>query len=265
MTFSTDQITALSADLARAAVKSREQSGRKFSYIEGWHAEAEANRIFGYHAWDSETLDLRVVAEKPRKIGQSGNEGWSVSYIAKVRVTVTTPEGHKVVRDGIGAGHGIDRDLGLAHESAAKEAETDAEKRALKTFGNPFGLALYDKTQAHVSDQPPPPGPLEALPVSGRLSSAEAKRRKEDEKIKAEIRGLDKSALGNWMARFNENTAHLPFAWLDSIRDFAEGHLADLDAPPEAHEMDEAFRGAVGPGERRPGRVASGGSQVAVA
>ena len=31
---------------------------------------------------------------------------------------------------------------GEAHESAIREAETDAMKRALSTFGNPFGLAL---------------------------------------------------------------------------------------------------------------------------
>lgn len=55
----------------------------------------------------------------------------------------------------IGAGHGIDADLGLAHESAVKEAETDAMKRCLMTFGNPFGLALYDKTQANVAEAPP--------------------------------------------------------------------------------------------------------------
>ena len=42
-------------------------------------------------------------------------------------------------------------DLGLAHESALKEAETDAMKRALMTFGNPFGLALYDKQQRQVT------------------------------------------------------------------------------------------------------------------
>jgi hypothetical protein len=42
-------------------------------------------------------------------------------------------------------------DLGQAHESALKEAETDAMKRALMTFGNPFGLALYDKRQRQVS------------------------------------------------------------------------------------------------------------------
>ena len=55
----------------------------------------------------------------------------------------------------IPAGHGIDSDLGLAHESALKEAETDTTKRALMTFGNPFVLALYDKQQRQVSDGKP--------------------------------------------------------------------------------------------------------------
>ena len=44
--------------------------------------------------------------------------------------------------------------LGEAHESALKEAETDAMKRALATFGNLFGLALYDKEQSGVRRHP---------------------------------------------------------------------------------------------------------------
>ncbi len=46
---------------------------------------------------------------------------------------------------------GYEVDPGQAHESALKEAETDAMKRALMTFGNPFGLALHDKAQRQVS------------------------------------------------------------------------------------------------------------------
>ena len=70
--------------------------------------------------------------------------------IARVRITITAGQ-RSLIREGSGAGHGIDADLGLAHESALKEAETDATKRALMTFGNPFGLALYDKQQRQVS------------------------------------------------------------------------------------------------------------------
>ena len=67
-----------------------------------------------------------------------------------MRITVSAGSHGLLIREGTGAGHGIDTDLGLAHESAIKEAETDAMKRALMTFGNPFGLALYDKSLSQV-------------------------------------------------------------------------------------------------------------------
>lgn len=152
--FSPAQIEMLEAKLDAGAVKSRSQAGRTLSYIEGWHAIAEANRIFGFDGWTRETTETRLVAERERKIGTAGKEGWGVSYIAKVRVRAFATD-IEIIREGIGAGHGIDVDLGLAHESAIKEAETDAMKRALMTFGNPFGLALYDKTQENVEREPP--------------------------------------------------------------------------------------------------------------
>lgn len=150
--FSEQQRTDLAAPLSREHVKTRKQAGRQLSYVEGWQAIAEANRIFGFDGWASETTELRCVAEKERKVGQTNpRDGWGVSYTAKVRVTVFAGD-TIVTREGVGAGHGIDVDLGLAHESAIKEAETDGRKRALMTFGNPFGLALYDKDQANVAD-----------------------------------------------------------------------------------------------------------------
>lgn len=162
--FTDEQKAALAADLNTKNVKQRSQSGRQVSYIEGWWAIAEANRIFGFDRWERATIDMKCVAEHAREIGSRKDPGWAVTYIAKVRIAVGTGGGQAgLVREGYGAGHGIDRDLGLAHESAIKEAETDAMKRALMTFGNPFGLALYDKAQAHVSDcepaapQPEPP------------------------------------------------------------------------------------------------------------
>jgi hypothetical protein len=96
------------------------------------------------------------VSEAQRLIGSKNEgrpqkEGWGVTYIARVRITVNAGAQGWLIREGTGAGHGIDVDLGLAHESAIKEAETDAMKRALVTFGNPFGLALYDKQQRQVS------------------------------------------------------------------------------------------------------------------
>jgi hypothetical protein len=121
--------------------------------LEGWVAIREANRIFGFDGWQRETIELRCVAESQRPIGRDQKPGWGVTYIARVRIRLGSQASGatSLVREGSGAGHGIDVDLGLAHESALKEAETDAMKRALMTFGNPFGLALYDKQQRQVT------------------------------------------------------------------------------------------------------------------
>jgi len=151
-----DATKELSKPLGKAHVKDRVQGGRKVSFVEGWHAIAEANRIFGFDGWSRETVSITCVSERERAIGREQKPGWGVTYTAKVRVVVDG-----VAREGCGAGHGIDQDLGQAHESAIKEAETDAMKRALMTFGNPFGLALYDKTQEHVADNPDAPPPVD--------------------------------------------------------------------------------------------------------
>ena len=157
--FSLEQIAALAAPLDRANVKQREQSGQKLSYIEGWVVIAEANRIFGFDGWQRETVTLKCVSQLERPVGKQQRPGWGVTYSARVRITVTAGGLLPIIREGSGAGHGIDVDLGQAHESALKEAETDAMKRALMTFGNPFGLALYDKLQREVEgDAPPAPG-----------------------------------------------------------------------------------------------------------
>ncbi len=66
--------------------------------------------------------------------------------MARVRVKVRAGC-VEICREGCGSGQGRGNTPGEAHESALKEAETDAMKRALTTFGNPFGLALYDKEQ----------------------------------------------------------------------------------------------------------------------
>lgn len=146
MTFTVDQTAALAAPLDRNVVAHRDQGGKKLSYIEAWHTIAEANRIFGFDGWNRETVELRQLG-LPREV----NGKMRVGYSARVRITVMTPAGSIIVREGCGFGSGIDKDEDQAHESALKEAESDAMKRALMTFGNPFGLALYDKTQANVA------------------------------------------------------------------------------------------------------------------
>jgi DNA repair and recombination protein RAD52 len=150
MTFSTDQHEMLTAPLDKARVATREQGGKTLSYIEAWHAIAEANRIFGFGQWDRETVELRQLGEPRVTQDKYGKDQMRVGYSARVRITVRAGDS-VIVREGCGFGSGIDKDTDQAHESALKEAESDAMKRALMTFGNPFGLALYDKTQANVA------------------------------------------------------------------------------------------------------------------
>ena len=113
----------LQAKLDSGAVKTRVQGGTELQYIEGWHAIAEANRIFGFGNWDriSNVSLIKEVEGKDRR----GNLQWRVSYLGKCTISVGNTK-----RDGHGYGSGIAADLGQAHEGAIKEAETDAMKRA---------------------------------------------------------------------------------------------------------------------------------------
>ena len=159
MPFTDTQIKDLKAKLSAKHVKTREEAGRTLSYVEGWHAIAEANRIFGFDAWDRETIVARCVWE-------GMHNGLNVcSYVARVRVRVRAGE-TAVIREGSGSGHGTGLTPGEAHENALKKAETDAMKRALATFGNPFGLALYDKEQQGVRRAGTKRSSTSAIPVS---------------------------------------------------------------------------------------------------
>ena len=133
MQFSKEQVEKLNEPILAANVKEREAGwggkDNQLAYVEGYHVIAEANRIFGFGGWSSETIETTCVQNEPR----------AVSYIAKVRITVGD-----VIREGTGAGHGNQSNHGNNHESAIKEAETDARKRAFMQFGNQFGLSLYN-------------------------------------------------------------------------------------------------------------------------
>jgi DNA recombination protein Rad52 len=142
MSFTESQRRTLDGKLDGRNVKTREFAGRSLSYLEAWHAIAEANRIFGFDGWDRETMHIQCVTDD-RRAGSA-----RCAYLAKVRVKVRAGETF-VVREATGMGSG-EGPIAEAHESAAKEAETDAMKRALATFGNLFGLALYDKEQRGV-------------------------------------------------------------------------------------------------------------------
>jgi DNA recombination protein Rad52 len=165
MALSDTQVRHLRAKLEARYVKTRKANGTDLHYVEGWHVIAEANRIFGYDAWDRRTLTSHCVWS-----GQSG-ASYGAAYTAKVRVSVRAGD-ITIVREGSGTGEGRAPTPGQAHELALKGAETDATKRALATFGNPFGLALYDREQLGVRKARPdkdslPIGPWILLSATG--------------------------------------------------------------------------------------------------
>lgn len=154
MSFTDAQNKALAAPLDPKNVKPPKKFGPKGDYIEGWHAISEANRIFGHDGW-SYTIDLikdDVTLGKDR----DGNDQWQAAYTC-----ICTVEAGGVKRQDVGFGSGFAKMIGDAIEGATKEATTDALKRCLRTFGHPFGLALYDKDRANVQAPAAPPYDLD--------------------------------------------------------------------------------------------------------
>ena len=138
MGFSAKQTQALRRNPDSRHIRTREAQGRELSYLEGWYAISEANRIFGFDGWSRETVESRCVLARE-------NRGTFLAvYTAKVRITVQA-DGAVIIREGHGTGEGRAGTPGEVHDTALKAAETDATKRALATFGRPFGLELYRK------------------------------------------------------------------------------------------------------------------------
>ena len=146
MGFSSKQTQALRRGVDVRQIRTREANGRELSYIEGWFVISEANRIFGFDGWNRETIESRCV------LARENRGTYLAVYIARVRITAHA-EGATVIREGHGSGEGRGGSPGEVHDIALKAAETDATKRALATFGKPFGLELYRQSRAPVSPQ----------------------------------------------------------------------------------------------------------------
>ena len=194
MSFTDTQTRKLRAKLNAKHVKTRKCNGATLSYIEGWHAIAEANRIFGYDAWDRETLSAECVWKEVKQAG------CHCACIAKVRITVRAGD-TLVVREGSGSGHGKGNSPAEAYDIALKAAETDATKRALATFGNPFGLALYDKDKNGVR------------------------------KVRSKANGADRLLLQV------KNATGIPGPLCTTVEEFTEGLKAALGHVPTVREL----------------------------
>ncbi len=119
MAFTEQQCQALKAKLRYRHVKTRVSHGATIAYVEGWHVIAEANRIFGYDAWDRTTLSPRCLWSEMQR-GQL-----LCCYSTKVRITVRAGD-TVTVREGIGTG---DRPLVVTRSGARDGAQGRGNRR----------------------------------------------------------------------------------------------------------------------------------------
>lgn len=141
MTFTEEQKAALSAMLdPRHVVKPSGAFGPKGDYLEGWHVINELNRVFGFDGW---SYSIQLTRDDVSR--DDVKKQWQAAYTCVCTLTVGP-----VTRQDVGFGSGFAKSVGDAIEGATKEAATDALKRCARTFGNIFGLALYDKSRANV-------------------------------------------------------------------------------------------------------------------
>lgn len=177
----------LNADLPQSVVAKRDGGGgKKLSYVEGWWVIDELNRIFGNGGWS-----YRATVERVHE-GQNEKGQYVCTYLGRCVLTV----GDCVIED-VGAGQGQDKNAGAAIEKAAKEAATDSLKRCAKSLGRHLGLAIYDKEQTHVSDEPAPPAAVsdEAAIMIAMLEHEPAEAKKQIKAAWQKLSAVDRAAI----------------------------------------------------------------------
>ena len=148
MGFAAKQVQALRRRLNSRHVRTREANGRELSYIEGWYAISEANRIFGFDSWDRETVESRCVLARE-------NRGTFLAvYIARVRITVHA-EGTTITREGHGSGEGRGESAGDVHDIALKAAETMRPNEHWRLSVNRLGSSFTARTRRASSNTCP--------------------------------------------------------------------------------------------------------------
>lgn len=157
--FSDPQIDMLEDQLDPGLIHQR-KAGRDGSvpYLEGFEILFQANRIFGFGNWGYEAAPPYVIGNGNRVEFSTGKitGGWEL-WACQVRVTVRGENGECITVTDVGTctRDGLESDASL--DMAVKGAVTDGIKRALRAYGNQFGLSLYDKPDRGVTGTARPP------------------------------------------------------------------------------------------------------------
>jgi len=114
MALSDMQLRQLRAKLDARHIRTRKANGTDLHYVEGWHVIREANRIFGYDAWDRRTVTTKCISSS------GSGEHHVAAYTAKVRITVRAGD-ILIVREGSGAGEGLGLTPGQIGRASCRE------------------------------------------------------------------------------------------------------------------------------------------------
>ena len=135
--FAQDQIDMLNAPLDAQLIKERKSGGGMVKYLKVKTVQDAANRIFGYGRWGYRILS------RGRETCKDEAKGREIEfYTCDIELWVA---GSLYTFPGDGVGIVTSPYTVEMHEKARKEAASDAIKRALRHYGDQFGLALYDE------------------------------------------------------------------------------------------------------------------------
>lgn len=131
--FTQEQIDMLNAPLDASVIKQR-PDGKK--YLKGSTEFEAANRIFGHGKWT-----YRVINRTLQKVHDLDDKLTGMYFYVEVELYVA---GAMFPFYGDG-GQSVKYFTPQGYEDAAKGATTDAAKRALRHYGEQFGLPLYNE------------------------------------------------------------------------------------------------------------------------
>lgn len=141
MALTQEQLALLEEKLDAALIANRKQGSQTLSYLEAVDVIRAANKVFGQGnwGWQADGLPVKVASGLRQARDNNPPTEWAVWAV-----------NGKLVIDGcvVMTGTGAAVQASGAPESietAIKAADTDAMKRALKNYGDQFGLVLYDK------------------------------------------------------------------------------------------------------------------------
>lgn len=134
--FTQEQLEMLGQLLDVNIIKHRPGGRGMLKYIKGDTAIDTANRIFGFGKWGYQ------VVSRGHEVIEDEKKGRIEFYTADIELSVMGAA-FPFPGDGVGivtAPYTVEM-----HEKARKESTTDALKRALRHYGDQFGLSLYDE------------------------------------------------------------------------------------------------------------------------